>query len=116
MIHPQKKQVYTSDAGLQPFQDFIVDVLPESQAFELARDFTGFVSQHEDKEVNLLVLNCFTGDCRAVKITPTRKWTNADSLLGLKLRLENIENAVNSVCRVTKSMLYVISLPRVTWC
>jgi hypothetical protein len=94
--------VDVADSGLQPFEDFIVDVVPSRTAFDLSRDFSSFVATQEGKQIELVVANCFSGELRLLKLLPSREWPQADSLLGLKLRPENIENAVHSVCRVTK--------------
>lgn len=94
-----------ADSGLKPFEDFIVDVLPHKPGFDLCRDFSGYVAQQEGKEVELVVANCFSGEVRHIKVLPRRDWPQADSLLGLKLRPENLENAAHSICRVTNGSL-----------
>lgn len=89
------------DAGLVPFQDFIVGIEEHVPGFSIRNDFSPYVSHKENQDCWVLVHNCFTGVTRSVNLQPRRTWEGADSLLGVKLRTENIPNAISSVAKIS---------------
>jgi hypothetical protein len=78
---------------------------PFSKDFDEATTFTKFFEQIcecEEKEIELLVFNLLAWETKVIKVTPSLKWKNADGLLGLKLRLEALEDCTTSIFRVLK--------------
>jgi len=90
-----------SSTDLQPYTDFIVDVLEKPAKFSLENDFYKFIIQHEDKIIHLQVYNVLAKETRVIQFIPSRDWPNADFLLGFKVRHESITAAFENIYRIT---------------
>lgn len=82
------------------FKDF-----PFVKDFDHTLTFSRFfekICEFEDKPIELLVFNLLSWETRVVEVTPSLKWKQADGLLGLKLRLEALEDCTTSIFRILK--------------
>jgi hypothetical protein len=82
---------------------------PFAQDFDETITFSKFfdrICESEDTTVALLVFNLLSWETKVVCVTPSLSWKGADGLLGLKLRLEALENCTTSIFRVLKYECY----------
>lgn len=91
-----------SKSDLQPFDDYIVEVLDTAPGFLLRRDFAKYVFLHEGKSIQLLVYSILRRRTRKVEVTPSRDWGPASNLLGIKYRREKIHG--DNILRVTRGI------------
>lgn len=63
-------------------------------------DFFSILNRSEDQELFFKVYNMRKQGFREVKIVPTKAWPNADSLLGVMIRYENIDKAYDATMKI----------------
>lgn len=85
---------------ISPFFHFIVQVAPCKPGFSLERDFYQWVIENENKTVKLFMYNILEKKLEIREITPNRNWKGADSLLGIKTRVETLSSAQSSIFRI----------------
>ncbi|KAF9483431.1 hypothetical protein BDN70DRAFT_318692 [Pholiota conissans] len=104
-------------ANIEPFFDFVVgfegDSLSSDHAID-ASELEKIVERHENRTLNLLVWNSKSKQTRVVPIIPSRVWSQQNispndlqspsnaqpSLLGLSMRLCQLETATDNVWHV----------------
>ena len=95
-------------AGIVCFFDFLVGVkLQSGQVVEFNQEVDNFfttITENEDKPLTFIVYNMFFKSTREILLTPTKKWPQSDSLLGIMIRKENYVDAGERVLRIMKVM------------
>lgn len=92
-------------AGLVEFLDFIIDISSPNDQTPFSGNYTDFfkiVQNSEDQPATMKVYNMLYRKTRVVTITPSKKWTDADSLLGALVRYEEYATAHERVLRIAK--------------
>lgn len=90
-------------AGLVEFLDFIVDISSPNDQTPFSGNYTDFfkiVQNSEDQPATMKVYNMLYRKTRVVSITPSKKWNDADSLLGALVRYEEYATAHERVLRI----------------
>ncbi|KAL4480544.1 hypothetical protein ABPG72_022299 [Tetrahymena utriculariae] len=107
-------------AGINLFTDFIVDIIPVSQnngeniddnnilefngdgqyVVDEKKDFFKIVSEHENKQLKMVIYDTLQRQIRIVKVVPNKDWSNQQNLLGVMLRLENYLNSHENTFKV----------------
>ncbi|EAR84206.1 GRASP55/65 family protein (macronuclear) [Tetrahymena thermophila SB210] len=107
-------------AGINFFTDFIVDIIPAGQnneenaddnnilefngdgqyVVDEKKDFFQIVSEHENKQLKMVIYDILQRKIRIVKVVPNKDWSNQQNLLGVMLRLENYLNSHDNTFKV----------------
>ena len=102
-------------AGIEPFFDFILSMT----VAEKTTDFTEISSENTaessilsfffekicenlQNSIEFCVFNVFSQKKRKISMIPSKNWPNADSLLGILIRIEEIDDALTKTFKILK--------------
>jgi hypothetical protein len=86
------------EAGLDPYFDFVV-AANNVQLLSEDNVFLDIISEHEAKDLELIVYNSKRDETRSCTIKPTRDW-GGNGLLGITIRFDSFENAHENVIHI----------------